>query len=201
VQALVDGIASEYGQLNGIVHSAGVLRDAFLVKKSRQQFDEVLLPKIAGTENLDLASRALPLDFFLLFSSIAVWAGNVGQADYAAANGFMDEFAAFRNAQVAAGARHGRTVSIAWPHWLDGGMSIDATSLGQLEQRTGLRSMATADGMRALHHALAARHDHIMVMHGDATQMRRALDGSVIEPPPVRTPPMVAEVGDLSVRT
>ncbi|CAM4024821.1 SDR family NAD(P)-dependent oxidoreductase [Bordetella tumulicola] len=200
-QALIDGIVDDYGQLDGIVHSAGVLRDEFIMRKSQQQFEEVLRPKIAGTENLDLASRALPLDFFLLFSSIAVWAGNVGQADYAAANGFMDEFAAFRNAQVAAGARHGRTVSIAWPHWLDGGMSIDATSLGQLEQRTGLRSMATADGMRALHHALAARHDHIMVMHGDAAQIRRALDGSVIEPPPVRTPPMVAEVGDLSVRT
>lgn len=200
-QALIDGVVEDYGQLDGIVHSAGILRDEFIIRKSPQQFEEVLRPKIVGTENLDLASRALSLDFFLLFSSIAVWAGNVGQADYAAANGFMDEFAAFRNAQVAAGARHGRTVSIAWPHWLDGGMSIDATSLGQLEQRTGLRSMATADGMRALRHALAARHDHIMVMHGDAAQMRRALDGGVTEPPLARTPPRVADVGDLPART
>ena len=45
-------------------------------------------------------------------SSIAGAMGNVGQADYAAANAFMGQFAAYRNAQVAAGQRHGRTRSI-----------------------------------------------------------------------------------------
>jgi acyl transferase domain-containing protein/enoyl-CoA hydratase/carnithine racemase/aryl carrier-like protein len=173
---LVAAILQAHGRLDGIVHSAGVLRDDFIVRKSAERFHEVLQPKVAGTAHLDHASRAVALDFFVLFSSIAAWSGNLGQADYAAANGFMDRFAAFRNRQVAAGQRQGRTLAIAWPHWRDGGMHVDAASLAALEQRTGLRSMDTADGLAALHRSLAQPLDQVMVMHGDAAGMRRALE-------------------------
>jgi acyl carrier protein len=98
----------------------------------------------------------------------------LGCVDHAAA-GFMEEFAAYRNQLVAAGQRTGRTLAIAWPHWLDGGMNVDDTSKVLLEKRTGLRSMATADGMAALARGLALAHSHVMVMHGDAADMRRAL--------------------------
>jgi len=175
VNRLIGAIMKDYGQLNGIVHSAGVLHDGFILKKSAAQFRDVLQPKAAGTANLDLASQAIALDFFVLFSSIASWAGNVGQADYATANGFMDQFAGYRNALVTAGKRHGRTCAIAWPHWLEGGMQIDATSMALLEKRTGLRSLETAEGMAALHRCLALPQSHVMVMRGDPAQMRRAL--------------------------
>ncbi len=176
VERLLSSIAKEYGQLNGIVHSAGIVRDAFILKKSSAQFRDVLQPKVAGTEHLDLASQAMELDFFVLFSSIASWAGNVGQADYAAANGFMEQFAGYRNALVAAGQRMGKTLAIAWPHWLEGGMNIDATGMALLEKRTGLRSLKTTEGMQALHHCLALPQSHVMVMRGDTADMRRALE-------------------------
>mgnify|MGYP003458970430 CR=1 FL=1 len=52
--------------------------------------------------------------------------GNVGQADYAAANGFLDAFSTFRAALVAQGQRSGRTLAIDWPLWEEGGMRLEA---------------------------------------------------------------------------
>ena len=52
--------------------------------------------------------------------------GNPGQADYAAANAFMDAYAKYRNDLVVSGQRQGRTLSINWPLWQEGGMRVDA---------------------------------------------------------------------------
>ncbi len=175
VAQLVASIVKEEGRLHGIFHSAGVLQDDFLLKKTAEQFSSVLQPKVVGTANLDAASSSLELDFFVLFSSIAAWAGNLGQADYACANGFMDQFASYRNALVAQGQRSGKTVSINWPHWLDGGMHVDAASLAQLEKRTGLRSMGTSAGMAALHTCIALPQANVMVLHGVRSEIEQIL--------------------------
>src|SRR5258706_8928304 len=121
VNRLVADIRGQHGKIDGILHCAGMLADNFMVKKTAAEFKRVLEPKVTGTLNLDLASKDVELDFFVLFSSIAAAMGGVGQADYAAANGFMDQFAAYRNAQMAAGQRHGRTRSIHLPLCHDGG--------------------------------------------------------------------------------
>ncbi|HET8773089.1 MAG TPA: SDR family oxidoreductase, partial [Thermoanaerobaculia bacterium] len=128
VEALVAAIRDDFGPLDGILHGAGVIADSFILKKTGAQWSEVLGPKVAGALHLDAATKDVTLDFFVLFSSIVGALGNVGQADYAAANGFLDRFAAYRNRQVAAGQRHGRTRSINWPLWQDGGMGTDATA-------------------------------------------------------------------------
>src|SRR5258707_10055277 len=125
VRQLIAGIQDEYGQLNGILHSAGMIADNFILKKASAEFSEVLAPKVTGTYNLDQASQDVELDFFMLFSSIAGALGNLGQADYATANGFMDHFAANRNVQMAAKQRHGRTRSINLPMWQARGRGID----------------------------------------------------------------------------
>ncbi|HEX8611502.1 MAG TPA: SDR family NAD(P)-dependent oxidoreductase [Telluria sp.] len=194
-------IVDQYGHLNGIIHSAGIVRDDFFLKKSSAQFSEVLQPKVAGTEHLDLASQDLDLDFFVLFSSIASWSGNVGQADYTAANGFMDQFAGYRNVLVTAGQRKGRTVAIAWPHWLDGGMHIDAASSDALQQRTGLRSLATGQGMEAFNRCLALPQSSLMVMHGDRVSMQRALAAERTIRKSVAKPSAVAGSADLATKT
>ncbi len=118
----VEAVHNERGRLNGVLHCAGTIQDNFLIKKTSAEFRHVIESKVTGTFNIDEATRSLELDFFAMFSSIAGVLGNVGQADYAAANGFMDRFAEWRNGQVAAGLRHGRTRSINWPLWQDGGM-------------------------------------------------------------------------------
>lgn len=177
VSPLIGAIVREHGQLNGILHAAGVVRDDFVLKKTDARFREVLQPKVAGTYNLDVSTSKLALDFFVLCSSIASWCGNPGQVDYAAANGFMDQFAAVRNRRVLAGERQGRTLSLLWPHWLEGGMSTDAASMEVLRTRTGMGSLDTQSAMQALYHCVASEQSHVLVMRGDIAQMRRVLNG------------------------
>ncbi|WP_257389276.1 SDR family NAD(P)-dependent oxidoreductase, partial [Tahibacter caeni] len=133
VDALVASLVREHGGVHGVLHAAGMIADNFILKKNAAEFRQVLAPKVAGTWHLDQATRALDLDFFAAFSSIASAFGNAGQADYAAANGFLDEFARWREARVAAGERRGRTVAIHWPLWRDGGMRLDAALQADVE--------------------------------------------------------------------
>ncbi|HKO54705.1 MAG TPA: SDR family NAD(P)-dependent oxidoreductase, partial [Thermoanaerobaculia bacterium] len=175
VEQLIAAIEQEHGRLNGILHCAGMLADNFIVKKDGAEFRNVLAPKVSGTFHLDEATRDLKLDFFVLFSSIAGAMGNVGQADYAAANGFMDQFAAYRNRLVGAGERHGRTRSINWPLWEAGGMGADAATAELLQQATGMQPMSTASGIDAFHRALAWPYDQLLVAEGDLARIRRAL--------------------------
>jgi acyl transferase domain-containing protein/enoyl-CoA hydratase/carnithine racemase/acyl carrier protein/SAM-dependent methyltransferase/NADP-dependent 3-hydroxy acid dehydrogenase YdfG len=175
VKQLVATIQEDYGRLNGILHSAGMIADNFILKKASKEFREVLVPKVTGTYHLDQASQDVELDFFVLFSSIAGAMGNVGQADYACANGFMDQFAAYRNRQVAAKQRHGRTRSINWPWWRAGGMSLDATSQDLLTQTIGIQALQTPTGLQAFHHSLALPHDQTLVAEGSLPRMRSSL--------------------------
>src|SRR5260370_151802 len=175
VKQLIAGIQEEYGQLNGILHCAGMIADNFILKKASAEFSQVLAPKVAGTYHLDQASQEVELDFFVLFSSLAGAMGNVGQADYATANGFMDQFAAYRNRLVAARQRQGRTRSINWGVWQAGGVGIDAATQELLQQATGLQAMQTATGLQALYRSLALPYDQILVVEGELAQLRRAL--------------------------
>ncbi|MEX3556185.1 MAG: SDR family NAD(P)-dependent oxidoreductase, partial [Burkholderia gladioli] len=173
VQALVDGIVASHGRLDGVLHLAGVLRDAYLVDKERDSVDQVLAPKLLGALHLDLATRALPLDCFVLFSSAAALFGNAGQADYASANGFLDAFAAYRQAQ----GRPGRSLSVNWPLWAEGSMSMDTATEQQLTAGTGIRPMRAATGCRALAHALAGEFTQVLALEGEPARMRAALLG------------------------
>ena len=177
VRRLMAAIQDEDGPLRGILHSAGMIADQFILKKAGAQFREVLAPKVTGTFNLDAASQAVALDFFVLFSSLAGATGNVGQADYATANGFLDQFAAYRNRQVAAHERHGRTRSINWPLWQGGGMGLDPGTQERLRQSTGMRPMQTATGLDAFYRSLAGPADQVLVVEGNSPALRRTLLG------------------------
>jgi polyketide synthase PksN len=190
VTQLVDVIRNEHGQLNGILHCAGMIADNFILKKSNIEFSHVLMPKVIGTYNLDRATRDMELDFFVLFSSVAGAMGNVGQADYAAANGFIDQFAAYRNRQVEARQRHGRTCSINFGLWQSGGITMDAASRAVLQQATGIQPMQTATGIQAFYRSLTLPSDQVMVLEGDLTKMRQALfSGAPVQP---ELPPALA---------
>ncbi|TXI33907.1 MAG: SDR family NAD(P)-dependent oxidoreductase, partial [Candidatus Moraniibacteriota bacterium] len=177
VSGLVDGIVSEFGRLDGIVHGAGMVSDNYMLKKDAEEFERVLLPKVLGTVHLDEASAGVGLDWFVLFSSVVSVFGNGGQADYAAANGFMDGYAGYRSELVLRGVRYGRTVSVQWPLWASGGMRVDETALLELERRMGVRPLSTALGLEAFDRVLDAQSERVLVMSGDVSAMRRALRG------------------------
>lgn len=175
VNNLIASIRSEHKQLNGILHCAGINIDNFILKKSLEEFQNVLQPKVVGLFNLDRASANLDLDFVALFSSVASWLGNVGQVDYATANGFMDQFAIYRNALVKNKERKGQTLSINWPLWQEGGMSMHQSIQKTLEDATGLRPLEKSEGFLNFYRGLASGYDQIMVMAGDYVQIRDLL--------------------------
>jgi acyl transferase domain-containing protein/pimeloyl-ACP methyl ester carboxylesterase/acyl carrier protein len=172
---LIQSILADFSSLNGIIHGAGVIRDNFILKKTREELQGVLGPKVGGLVNLDEASKDLSLDFLILFSSVAGIAGNPGQADYATANTFMDAYAKYRNALVASKQRQGRTLSINWPLWKDGGMHVDEATEKTMLGKAGTIPLRTSSGIRAFYQSLASGREQVLVMEGKSAQMKQSL--------------------------
>lgn len=175
VEPLIHDILEEFGSLHGIIHGAGVVCDNFILKKTGDELEQVLNPKVSGTTYLDSATKDLPLDFFIFFSSIAGCFGNPGQADYAAANAYMDAYAAYRNGLVASGLRQGQSLSINWPYWKDGGMEVDEITEKSMMQSWGMTALDTKTGIQAMHQALASGHDRVLILSGQVDQIRERL--------------------------
>lgn len=116
---VIADLHQRYGQINGIIHAAGVPGNGILLKKELQAFSEVIAPKIEGTWNLDHLTRGDQLDFFVLFSSVSGIFGGPGQSDYTAANSYLDGYAAYlRKAGI-------RATAINWTAWAETGMAYD----------------------------------------------------------------------------
>jgi len=178
VASLVDDLRQRHGDITGIIHAAGMVADERVAHKTEAQLRSVLAPKVAGVEALDQATADQALDLFVFFSSLAGVYGNAGQADYAAANGYLDAFAERRAAQVEAGVRSGRTVSIAWPLWLDGGMDVDKAVREQMWHRAGLVPLTPEEGLVALAWTLTqSAQPHMVVLKGDEGVIRGQLLG------------------------
>jgi short-subunit dehydrogenase/acyl carrier protein len=143
--AVLAGIGDDQ-PLTAVVHAAGVTHPETPVGRlSTAELGRGLRAKVDGARHLDALTADLSLDAFVLFSSGAgVW-GDVRKAGYAAANAYLDAFAAERRARGAV------ATSVAWGAW-DGGMVAgDAADL--LTQR-GVRLMQPERAVRAM--ALAA---------------------------------------------
>jgi acyl carrier protein len=96
VKELIVIANDQHKPLKGVFHCAMVLEDAVMTELNREKYDKVLSPKILGAINLHIETKNLSLDYFVMTSSIASLMGNVGQANYVAANAFLDAFVHYR---------------------------------------------------------------------------------------------------------
>ncbi|MEX5636078.1 type I polyketide synthase, partial [Parafrankia sp. FMc2] len=144
-RALVDAIPAER-PLTAVVHTAGVLHDATLSALTPDQLDTVLKAKIDTAWNLHEATREQPLAAFVLYSSLAGTVGTAGQANYAAANAYLDALAHHRRADG-----HPAT-SLAWGLWATGdGMDTTLTAAERSRiARTGLAALTPEQGLALL---------------------------------------------------
>ncbi|MCW3465912.1 SDR family NAD(P)-dependent oxidoreductase [Chitinophaga nivalis] len=195
VADLISHIKTQYQKLDGIIHSAGVVRDSLIVNKQTATIKEVLSAKIAGTTNLDECTKDEPLDFMVFFSSIASVLGNVGQADYAAANAWQDHYALYRHEKQLSGERQGKTLSMSWPLWKEGGMQLDADSERYLEQQWGLQPLSTAAGLQAFDTLLGGDAGQVMIVYG-----KPAATASLFEQAVKQTTPVSGEAAQASLK-
>ncbi|WP_062990975.1 type I polyketide synthase [Nocardia anaemiae] len=142
--------------LIGVVHAAGVLADGVLDSLGPDQLDRVLRPKVDGAWHLHTLTGDLRL--FVLFSSAAGVVGSPGQANYAAANGFLDALA--RHRHVAGSV----ATSIAWGPWTaDQGMTatLGASDTARI-QRLGFMPISQREGLALFDAAIGSGRPEIV---------------------------------------
>ncbi|MPY62589.1 type I polyketide synthase, partial [Streptomyces spongiae] len=151
VRALLDAVPAEH-PLTAVIHMAGVLDDGVLDTLTPDRFDTVLRPKADVAWHLHEETRDLDLAAFVLFSSTAGLMGSPGQANYAAANAFLDALAEHRRA-------HGLpALSLRWPGWAQDGGGMTAGLSDRDLRRTsalGLPPLTAEQGLALFDAALA----------------------------------------------
>jgi polyketide synthase 7 len=149
VAALLARVPAEY-PLRGVFHAAGVLDDGLIASLTPERVDAVLRAKVDGAWHLHELTAGLDLSAFVLFSSMAGTVGTPGQANYAAANSFLDALAAHRRAHGLAG------LSVAWGLWEQA--SAMTAHLGDTDKgrmgRLGLAPLSTTEALRRLDTAM-----------------------------------------------
>ncbi|MGW2325793.1 SDR family NAD(P)-dependent oxidoreductase [Streptomyces sp. NPDC001700] len=153
-ERLVAAATADGARLDGVVHCAMVLDDAAVTNIREDQLGRVWTPKVTGAWRLHRATAGLRPDWFAVFSSMASLLGNPGQGAYAAANAWLDGFAAWRSAQGL------RTLAVNWGPWGETGV---ATGFAD----RGYRTIPTDEGLRALGTLLAYGRVHTGVIPGE----------------------------------
>ena len=133
--------------LRGIVHAAGVLDDAMLSDQNSERFKKVARSKVQGAWHLHKQTIENPMDFFILFSSVASVIGSPGQSNYAAANAFMDGLAHYRRQKGLV------ATTINWGPWADVGMAASDAVLQRL-MKDGWQPMSASQGCNFIGHLL-----------------------------------------------
>ncbi|MEV6423775.1 type I polyketide synthase [Streptomyces sp. NPDC051662] len=175
---LLSGIPAQQ-PLTGVVHTAGVLANGTVELLTPDQFDTVLRAKADAAWHLHELTAEAPVREFVLFSSVAGLLGSQGQANYAAANAFLDALAAHRRAAGLAGT------ALAWGWWEQpSGM---AAGLGRAERARlahggSLTPFSTESGMDAFDQALAAGTEALLVPMRLNTRAAQASPGQPVPP-------------------
>jgi NADPH:quinone reductase-like Zn-dependent oxidoreductase/acyl carrier protein len=149
VEKLFEKIQKTMPPIVGVMHAAMVLDDAIIANLGEERFRRVLAPKVKGAEHLDLVTRGLKLDYFVLFSSVTTLIGNPGQGNYVAANAFMEGLAR-RRRQSGLPA-----LAIGWGPIADVGVVAESEKLrNSLQKLIGVKGMRAREALELLGQAL-----------------------------------------------
>ncbi|WP_251982064.1 type I polyketide synthase, partial [Mycobacterium tuberculosis] len=172
---------------SGVIHTAGALDDAVVMSLTPDRVDVVLRSKVDAAWHLHELTRDLDVSAFVMFSSMAGLVGSSGQANYAAANSFLDALAAHRRA-------HGLpAISLGWGLWdqasaMTGG--LDAADLARLG-REGVLALSTAEALELFDTAMIVDEPFLAPARIDLTALRAHA---------VAVPPMFSDLASAPTR-
>ena len=170
--------------LTAVVHAAGVLADGTVESLTAQSVDRVLHAKVGGAATLHELTRDHTLSAFIQFSALAGTLGTGGQANYAAANGFLDGLAAQRRASGLVGT------SLCWGWWeQSSGMTedLDRADLSRL-RRMGIAPMPTPEALALFDSACASDKPVLVPARVDVAALRRRTGDEL--------PPLLRDLAD-----
>ncbi|MGX7825873.1 type I polyketide synthase [Actinokineospora sp. 24-640] len=195
VAAVLAGIPPEH-PLTGVVHAAGVLDDGVLDSLTPARLDAVLRPKVTAAAVLHELTRHADLAMFVLFSSASATIGAPGQANYAAANAYLDALAQHRRALGLP------AVSLGWGLWAEA-----SAMTGHLSDRDRARAgarISSAQGMALFDAVLGLPQAHLVPVHLDLAALRGSetvppLLRGLVRTPARRTTAAAAGAGEVSL--
>ncbi|MCM4084143.1 SDR family NAD(P)-dependent oxidoreductase [Actinoplanes sp. TRM88002] len=167
-EAVNEALAGQ--EITAVIHAAGVIDDGLLADLTPARLETVFRAKVDAARNLAAAVEGRPLEAFVLFSSASGIFGNPGQANYAAANAFLDSYAAeLRTRGIPA-------TSLAWGLW-DAGLGAALSDADRRRMaRNGFGALDTAAGLRLFDAAVAAGTALAVPMRLDLVALRTAGD-------------------------
>ena len=158
---LIDSLKVSAIKLKGIFHGAMVLDDGFIRHMDILRYTTVMTPKISGALNLYRCFESDNLDFFVMFSSIASLIGNRGQANYIAANSFLDEFAhALRLNGIPA-------MTINWGVLAETGIAARNSEISTFLEKEGIFGLTNKNALSSLDKLIAFNKPQVGVFNVD----------------------------------
>ncbi|MFN8469353.1 MAG: thioester reductase domain-containing protein [Caldilineaceae bacterium] len=180
LSAVLDEIAQSLPPLRGVFHLAGVLDDGLLMHMNDERVARVLAPKAGGAWLLHCLTRHLELDYFVLYSSATAVLGSPGQANYTAANAFLDGLVHYRHRQGLP------ALSVNWGAWAGAGMAASGEQAGNLA-RYGILAMAPEEGLELLEQILPTSAVQVTALQADWQRLRQSF-----------SQPLLAEMVDVN---
>jgi NAD(P)-dependent dehydrogenase (short-subunit alcohol dehydrogenase family) len=179
-EGLFRRIYETHGRIDGVVCGAGIIEDRLIEDKTPESFDRVFDTKARAIFHVARSLRPESLKWFVIFSSLAGWTGNRGQADYVAANEVLNRMALHLSARW-----NRRVVAIDWGPWEKAGMVTPETRRQFLERGIGL--VPPDAGRRFLLDE---------IRFGDSSELIVAALGRLaVDQPSAAQPPAAGELG------
>lgn len=165
MRQIINEVHESMGQINGVFHAAGVVRDNLIQMKTQTEIEEVFTPKVYGTMVLDELFDKEPLDFMLLYSSTSTIIAPMGQLDYVAANAFLNAYA-----QSQSFRKDRYTVAVNWGVWNQVGMAAEAAAKMGFGPDSGTSNSSVIDTKHSLFEQRMTliereRHTHVLTTH------------------------------------
>jgi polyketide synthase PksN len=173
--AVIKKAAETFGQIHGVIHGAGLVSDKLITQKEQVDFEKIVQAKMKGSVVLDEATKEEPLDFFVFFSSTASVIGDFGQCDYSIGNRFLDCYADYRNTLAKKKQRNGKTITINWPLWQEGGMHFQKDAETLYLKTSAMGYLKTEDGWNAFREIIESGKEQVMVLYGEKDRIDASL--------------------------